>query len=108
MQCRLWQIDEPEVGRDDMDIVETLAEDSHFIRRVLRCRGCGQLYFYEFYEEIDWLNGNDPQYRTYVPVDEGDIAALREMGRIRLLTYEPRLQRDWPRDAERPITKWIR
>jgi hypothetical protein len=36
---------------------------------MLKCRECGQLYFFEFYDWIDWEDGRDPQYTTYIPVE---------------------------------------
>ncbi len=35
------------------------ADESHFQRYLLKCRECGQLYFFEFLEEIDWSHGKD-------------------------------------------------
>jgi hypothetical protein len=34
-------------------VLETYLDDSHHMRRLLQCTACGQLYFYEFREEID-------------------------------------------------------
>jgi hypothetical protein len=53
-------------------LLDTYADDSHLSRRLLKCRECAQLYFFEFYEEIDWLDSKDPQYVTYIPVETRD------------------------------------
>jgi len=53
-QCRFW--DEPEAFRTERGLLKeekSYVEDSHIIRRLLKCEECGQLYFYEFYETID-------------------------------------------------------
>jgi hypothetical protein len=57
----------PELVRDTpmkerFELVETYADESHLRRYLLKCRECGQLYFFEFYEWVDWEHGNDPQY----------------------------------------------
>ena len=83
-------------------------QPGHLIRRLLRCTDCGQLYFYEFYEEIDHAGGEDPQYRSYIPVtDEEDAAKLAKMMPFELLTFTPRLQTDFPREAKHPGVCWI-
>jgi hypothetical protein len=110
-QCALW--DRPElIGRPPAQIfehVKRLVEESHLLRDVLRCRECGQLYFFEFYEWIDWESGNDPQYSTYIPVQgDADVAALNEVEPLGLMQFTPRLERNFPRDAERPAVRWVR
>ena len=89
--------------------LETYADDSHCWRYLLECRECGQLYFYEFYEEIDWVQGNDPQYQTLIPLDsEGDAESLKATSQLGLLAYFPRLQRDFPKEAKKPTVRWVR
>jgi hypothetical protein len=99
---------EPDVPPGSMTVVRTLLDDSHLARRVLRCKECGQLYFFEFHEIVDWVNGNDAQYATYVPVQETDLEALEASESPVLAACTPRIQRDWPSDAERPTVRWIR
>jgi hypothetical protein len=73
--CVLWETPELVVNRrmeDCFELLDTYADDSHLSRRLLKCRECGQLYFVEFYEEIDWLDGKDPQYVTYIPGETRD------------------------------------
>ena len=109
--CRLWN--KPELilkwYTDCLfEVVETFVEESHWRRALLKCRECGQLYFYEFHEEIDWVGGNDPQYRTYIPVETAEeITTLKETSTLELLAFGPRLQKDWPSDAEKPRAYWV-
>lgn len=112
-QCQLWQ--KEQVTSEDLqlssrlEIIKTFEDDSHLKRHLLRCRDCGQLYFYEFYEWIDWVGGNDPQYRTFLPIkSEEEANKLAKMTPSELLQWYPRLQYDWPADAERPSIRWIR
>ena|ERR1043165_1052554 len=109
-QCVLWEnpalVAGPQEGR--FKRLATYVDDDHLTRCLLRCRECGQLYFYEFSEEIDWGGGDDPQYRTYIPVEtETEIEALKKASRFDLLNYFPRLQRDWPKDAQAPTVRWV-
>jgi len=89
--------------------MEVYLDDDHEKRKLLKCEQCQQLYYYEFYEMIDWVNGNDPQYRTWVPVaTKEDADALALCPPHELLAYYPRLQNDWPANAERPHSWWNR
>lgn len=59
-KCILW--DKPEIVRegtvkDLFELMETYADDSHLWRYLFKCRECGQVYFFEFYEEIHWVGG---------------------------------------------------
>jgi len=110
-QCILWENPELVAGskEDRFEPMDTYVDDSHLIRRLLKCRECGQLYFYEFYEEIDWDAGEDPQYRTYIPVEnDAEIEALKKASASELSKYFPRLQRDFPKGAKVPkAAQWI-
>lgn len=110
-QCHLWKEENIKEDRNisgDFEQLKTYEDDSHLIRRLLKCKDCGQLYFYEFYEEIDWVNGNDPQYRTWIPIKtENDAKKLSAIPVIEILRFFPRLQSDWPADAKRPVLKWV-
>ncbi len=85
--------------------VETYAESSHFDRGLVKCRECGQLYYYEFYEVIDWEEGNDKMYSTYIPIeyDKALIEDLNQRSPMGLLGIFPRLQ--WDPDGS---LKWIK
>jgi hypothetical protein len=109
-QCVLWENPALVAGpqKDRFKRLDTYVDDDHLTRCLLRCRECGQLYFYEFYEEIDWDGGDDPQYRTYIPVEtDTEIGALKKSSRFDLLKYFPRLQRDWPKEAQAPTARWV-
>jgi hypothetical protein len=108
--CILWR--QPDAMRQPLkerfELLETFVDESHHWRYLLRCRECGHLYFYEFYEEIDWEGGNDPQFVTLVPVEtDAEIAALKATTPFGLLAFAPRLQQDWPRDAKSSTVRWI-
>lgn len=98
VNCHLWT-DKP-ISPEDLGLLkrkEVYTDDAHLIRALLECSICGQKYYYEFLEEVDWENGNDPQYRNYIPIeeDEATIDTLNQMSSVQLQTLIPRLQDDW-------------
>src|SRR5262249_36858604 len=110
-QCVLWT--KPQLvlatTKERFELIETFADESHWWRYLLKCRECGQLYFYEFYETIDWEAGDDPQYSTYVPVETpAEIEALKQTPPHALLAFSPRLQRDFPKAAKAPTAHWAK
>jgi hypothetical protein len=109
-QCELWSNPERVKGlmKERFELLETFFYESHQWRYLLKCRECGQLYFFEFYEEIDWTHGKDPQCSIYVPLERiEDAAALKSAPRHELLRRVPRLQDDFPKDAVTPTLRWI-
>lgn len=109
IQCHLWQKEELSDGDLDnaFDVIQTFSEDSHFSRRVITCKQCGQLYLKEFYEEIDWVDGEDPQYVTYIPISGIEEAEMiNRVGLWEFQTFSPRINRNWPKDKPRKIY-WI-
>lgn len=100
-RCHLWQAQTIPESKLRLRVVKTLVDDSHDVRSIKKCRDCGQLYLYEFHEDIDWINGEDPQYRSLTPIrsiaeldnPHGDLADRR------------RLQWDWIKEKEVP--HWV-
>lgn len=111
-QCVLWE--NPELIRQDtmkdrFELLDTYEDDSHLRRYLLKCRECGQRYFFEFYEEVDWVGGNDSQYSTYIPVETDDeVEKLKKTDQFQLLQFYPRLQVDFPKDAKEPKVHWMK
>lgn len=110
--CRLWT-DPARVVADGLqarfELLRTFVKESHWWRYLLKCRECGQLYVYEFYEEIDWADGEDPQYVTWVPVEtDDDIAAVTAAPAGVLGSFVPRLCKDWPKGAAAAKLHWVR
>jgi hypothetical protein len=111
IQCALWTRPELASGpiNEPFELLHTFVDESHWWRYLLRCRECSQLYFFELYEEIDWEGGgHDPQYSTFIPVeDEADVQSLKYAAPSELLMFLPRLQKDWPKGEEAPTWRWI-
>jgi len=108
-QCHLWQkedISKDEIF-DSLEEIKTYTKDSHFSRRLMKCKDCGQLYLREFYEEIDWVDGEDPQYWTHVPVnDEDDAKLVNGANRFEIQIFSPRLNYDWPKEGPQKVY-WV-
>ena len=82
--------------------IKTLDDDDHQIRKLLKCPECDQLYFYEFYEVLDYEKGNDAQYRTLIPVDtQKEAEELNKLPPFKLLAYFPRLQSDFGKEDDK-------
>lgn len=109
IKCHLWT-KETLVPSDFYSLkeVERYRDGSHFIRQLMRCSICGQYYYKEFLEHIDWVGGNDPQYRTYIPIkyDQKVIKRLNALDELDIHRVSPRLLDDWGADDERKI-RWI-
>ncbi len=110
VNCRLWTEEKP--SQSDLSLlndVEVYLDEDRLKRKLLKCSGCGQYYYYEFYETIDWEEGNDPQYRTYIPINNDPVAieVLNKLDYMEIHQVAPRLLYDWLRDGTRQI-KWIR
>jgi hypothetical protein len=109
-QCVYW--DDPKPVRscpmkELFELIDTYAYESHQSRYLLKCRECGQLYFFEFYEWVDWENGNDPQYSKYIPVSNLDDAEMLKNAEPHdLLRFSPSLNIDFPKDAEVATMYW--
>jgi hypothetical protein len=62
------------------ETVANLVEDSHWVVSVWRCTTCKQRFVYVWTEFVDWEGGNDPTYRTVIPVDDKEAAAITKRG----------------------------
>jgi hypothetical protein len=108
-RCHLWRaagLTSKDL-HDCFEMVESFIAESHHDRSLSRCKDCGQLYFYEFYEY--WGSDGDSQYSTYVPVSTREQALkLQETSVYSLLAFRPRLQKDFPQNADEPRVFWVR
>ena len=110
-QCHLWQAEKLTTGDllEALTVVETFSDEPHQTRDLRKCKFCGQLYFQEFLSWIDWVNGEDPQFQTFIPVDsKEEIGPLLQADESGLQAFSPRLLADWPKGAELPRILWVR
>lgn len=96
--CHLWT--NPEAIRDrpvhELFTLETTYFDhSHDWRYLLRCRQCGQHYLLDAHEEVDWEEGMDGLYVTYLPVrDAAQGDRLARLDHMALGRWSPCLRKD--------------
>ena len=93
----MWERPELALGKfaQTFEVIEDYVDDSHLDRSLWKCRECGQLYFHECYEWVDWDEGNDKIYVTLIPVQTPEeIAALNQTTIFTLMRYHPRLHLD--------------
>lgn len=70
-QCHLWTEEQsltPHGLDHNFDLIERHYDSSHLMYALMSCKLCGQKYFYEYKDEVDYENGNDPYYLTYIPI----------------------------------------
>jgi len=86
-----------------------LVDESHYIVSIRSCRNCEQRFLSMFTETVDWADGEDPQYRTILPLTEEETAdlsqpdtklVLQELGPDRRSLF-----RDFPKGAD-PLVWW--
>jgi hypothetical protein len=96
-QCILWEHPEriENAFSEILEEIETYEDSSHLTRSLHKCQECGQLYFFEWNEWVDWEEGNDRQYSTLIPVQTKEEAeTLKGTSVFNLMTYFPRLHLD--------------
>ena len=111
-QCVLWKkqdIEESDMG--NFDVIETYIDTSHLWRHLLKCKECGQLYFFECYEKINWGggDGSDYLYSTWIPVAQNNAKSLKDKSPLELLDPDlvPRIQEDRTPFGLTPV-HWVR
>lgn len=86
---------------DALGNVKMYQKDYHHERQLKRCASCGQLYFHEFYEEVDYRDGEDRQYFIFIPVVNIKAAdELNKLTRFELTSFPGIYKYSPPYDAE--------
>ncbi len=95
-----------------LSVEAELVDESHFAVAIRACAGCGQRFVIVFTELIDWVDGEDPQDWTVLPVTIAEAATLIEAGGAAiapaLAALAPRrrsLRREFPK-GRRPRVHW--
>ncbi len=72
----------------DLSPIKEYADSNHYYSALMRCQECGQLYYYEYIETVDWISEQDPSYCTWVPVkDENESDEMSKKSSMELLKY---------------------
>lgn len=67
-------------ARAALDTEHDLLDESHFHVMIQACRSCSQRFVSIFTETVDWVDGDDPQYWTLLPVTASEAAKLTAQG----------------------------
>jgi hypothetical protein len=112
--ARCWpaSADAAWAARAATERVAELVDESHFHVTILACRDCAQRFVSVFAETVDWVDSEDPQYLSVLPVTEDEAADLARRGETltdaHLDTLGPGrrcLHRDHPK-REEPRCYW--
>jgi hypothetical protein len=88
-----------------------LIDESHYIVSIRLCPSCSQHYLQVTTETVDWKDGEDPIYRTIIPIDDAERTELTSSKRLDANVIEgvgvgrQSLKFDWPKNQE-PSTYW--
>ncbi len=100
VQCKLWNkgyLNDDEIRHWSFKPLREFIDESHMTRSLLKCDECGQLYFYEFYEVMNFDGGDDDIFYKYIPVESEKIAEeMSKMSPLALAIYTPQLQINFP------------
>jgi hypothetical protein len=72
---------------DSLRLIHIYQKEVHLEHFLFQCK-CGQLFFHEFYEVVDWKEGMDGQYQLWIPVeDEGSARVLSQFSPLKLSSF---------------------
>lgn len=99
-------------ARRSFAVVNELIDESHFRVTLRACPACGQHFMSVFVEDIDWADGDDPQYWSVMPLRMEESVRLVVLPADQLLrtlgelgTERRCLHRDAPKGAD-PTIFW--
>lgn len=90
-------------------IINRLIDESHYIVSVRRCDSCNQEYLQITTETIDWQDGEDPIYRTVLPIsgeERENLTNGRSLSKAFLESIgkdRRSLKYDWPKGTPKSI-----
>ncbi|MBN1996147.1 hypothetical protein JW935_01260 [candidate division KSB1 bacterium] len=100
-------------ARRKLKRTETLVDESHFHVMILTCPSCSQCFISIFTEQIDWVDGEDPQYWIVMPLTQKEAADLSRQDdsalerQLHSLAPERKsLRHDYPKEAAKPSSFW--
>lgn len=113
--ARCWPSDASEAweARAGLTRAAELIDQSHFHVMILVCPDCAQNFVSVFTEQVDWEDGEDPQYWKLFPLTRAEAkhltrrrrsvtgASLKGFGSDRRC-----LQTDFPKGVDEPYSVW--
>jgi len=83
-----------------------LIDELHYIVSIRLCPSCSQHYLQVTTETVDWKDGEDPIYRTIIPIDDAERIELTSSKPLdanvieRVGVGRQSLKFDWPKNQE--------
>ena len=77
-----------------LETVEIFTDDPHFVRSIKRCPVCGGYFLYDLHEWVDWSDGNDEIYTTYLPAKSLNHARQMNNGKEHIRNRRPAIHWD--------------
>ena len=66
------------------EIDSYLIDESHYIVTIRHCLKCSQKFLSVFTEMVDYVDGDDPQYRIIMPITTDESKKINPIGRFHL------------------------
>jgi len=81
---KCWSSEASEAWRavTSIPIEAYLIDESHYIVSIRLCPSCSQHYLQVTTETVDWKDGEDPIYRTIIPIDNAERIELTSSKRL--------------------------
>lgn len=97
VKCHLWNLPLTKNSLNYcFDFIKNYIDEDHFDHSLYKCKTCGQLYFMEFSERVNFDKEDDDVFYTYIPVDNEESAdelnnlwGLELTGFLRLSHFKP-------------------
>lgn len=87
--CHLWSEKlTKEMLLKAFETVKNYSDNYHNSRDLMKCKKCGLLYFSEYIEIVNFGEGNDNEYYSFIPVSSIEEAdKLNELSELELTNY---------------------
>ena len=79
-RCWPTTADDAWQARNSLVTEHDLIDESYFHVMIQFCRDCSQRFVSVFTETVDWVDGDDPQYWTVLPITTEEAVQLVERG----------------------------
>jgi len=103
LHCHLWGDHnlKMQMLSNSLIMLKVFEDSPHLTRKLMQCNECRQLYFYEFYEIVDWVDGNDDTHYKWIPVDS--ITEAEQLCKLKSpdLLHYPSIRIDFPIESEK-------
>ncbi len=86
-RCFQASPDEAYLARREFRHIATLADESHLMIQLLACPRCGQACVSVFTETVDWVDSDDPQAISVLPITPEEASRIETAGSA----YDPDL-----------------